>query len=254
MWVAAHPDDESFAGAILAKASLRCGNPVHFVILTRGEGGEDCRGGEPATDLGAVRAEELGRVVDLYRATLRLEGLFNAPLPFKSFPKRDELARIWSKDVDPARIIAEEIRSFRPDILLTFAPVHGTTGHPEHELASRFAMAGVRMAADAGSDLSGGPHRVPNVYFVINRYPAFRVLGRLVGLKPDPFEATEIFDARQPCIDGKRCNEVMADNTLPHATQNKDMRAMRFVARRIHRIYLRRSDPFTELWDPFEPA
>lgn len=248
MWVAAHPDDECFVGAVLAKAALGCGCPVHFVVLTEGEGGGDRRAVKTPEPLGEVRAAELRKVAALYRATLRQERFFNAPLPMSSFPKRDALARRWAEAKDPAMVVAEEIRAFRPDLLLTFAPVHGATGHPEHELASRFAMAGVRLAADPAAALAGEPYRVANVAFLLHRYWWLVPL----GMRMDPFRATEELDGRQRVPDGRTCLEVMAANTLPHETQSADMGMMRAVSKLMRRVALRRVDPFTEMWDPYE--
>ncbi len=217
MWVAAHPDDESFVGPILAKAAVAHENPVHFVVLTHGEGGLDARSGQRPEDLAALRAKELGEVVRRYGVTLRLERFFNAPLPMSSFPSRDELARIWSKEGDPAGIVAEEIRKFRPDVVLTFSPVHGATGHPEHTAASRFAMEGIRRAVGDDEGLTGEPFRVPHCYAMLNRY----WFARLFGAKLDPLEPTETFKARQPCKDGRTCVQIAADYTRPHETQRK---------------------------------
>lgn len=255
LWVAAHPDDESFAGAILAKASLRQGNPLHMVVLTRGEGGEDARAGTEAPEgLGYVREAEMQQVARLYGATLQIERFWNAPLPVESFPPRHEIAARWAAHRDPTTWIAEAIRTFRPEILLTLAPRYGGTGHPEHQLAARFATAAVRLAAGEDAALPGEPHRVENVYFVLNHYRWIRALRPLLRMTLDPFPATETFDARQPCVGKRSCAQVMADNTRPHLTQNNDMRMMRWAARLIRTCYLHRTDPLEEALDPFEPA
>jgi LmbE family N-acetylglucosaminyl deacetylase len=250
LWVGAHPDDESFAGAVLAKASLKCGCRLHFLVLTRGEGGEFPKNLQDGRDLGVVRSDELQEVVRLYRATLELEGWFNASLPVDSFPYRHELAARWAEDAgeDPALRVARTVREFRPDVVITFAPEFGATGHPEHQLASRFTSAGIRLAEDAGAALDAAPHRVPHTYYMLNRYRRLR----LMGMKMDPREPTEAFDGRQECVDGRSCFQVMAANTLPHHTQNNDMRLMRLLSRFFHKVHLYKADPFTEIHDPYE--
>lgn len=248
LWVAAHPDDESLAGPILAKAGPRLGNPVHLLVLTRGEGGECCLPDGCQPDLAAVRAEEMKEVASLYRATLEHDRYWNAPLPVESFPRRHEIARRWAdENGDPAARIARTIRDFRPDVLLTFAPVHGFTGHPEHQIASRFAMAAVRLAAGPDASLAGSPHRVASCYFCLNRYWIARLLG-----SEDPLPWTEAFDARQPCIEGKSCVEVASEFTRPHRTQDRDMGTVRLVYGFVRSTYLHRVDPFVEVHDPFE--
>jgi LmbE family N-acetylglucosaminyl deacetylase len=249
LWVAAHPDDESFAGGILAKAGPRCGNPLHFLVLTRGEGGESCLPSGIPEDLGAVRSREIARVAELYGATLEQESFFNAGLPVTSFPYRHEIARRWREHKDPALVVARTIREFRPDIVLTFAPDYGSTGHPEHQLTSRFVTAGIRLAAESDRRLPGRAHRVPNTWYLLNKF----WFTRLDGKGYDPLPWTEAFPVRQPCIGGWSCADVMAEFTHPHLTQAADMGMMRRVAGAIHNLYLYRVDPFVEVKDPYEP-
>ncbi len=250
MWIAAHPDDESFAGAILARASLYHGCPLHFLVLTRGEGGERCLPGLPGEDVPTQRSREIAEVARLYNASLELRSYFNAPLPVESFPPRHEIGRRWVEQGDPARVIAASIRNFRPDIVLTLAPEVGGTGHPEHQLTARFAMAGARLAASAESDLPEPPHRVSKSYFLVSKYWFMRRFGG--GYDPRPW--TEAFDVHLPCIGRMTCADVMAEHTRPHRSQDNDMAAMRRVAGLIHRIYLHETDPFGPQPDPLEPA
>ena len=248
MWVAAHPDDESFAGPILAKTSLKCGNPLYLMVLTRGEGGECNLPGKDLPDVGTIRAQEMQRVAQLYGAELQQVGYFNAGLPVSSFPRRHELAQKWSSQGDPVQDIALAIRSFRPDVLLTLAPDYGGTGHPEHQITSRFATAAIRLAADGSANVKGKPHRVTNTYYLVNKY----WFTRFFGEGNDPLPYTESFDARQACCRGMTCADIMGEHTKPHRTQANDMGMMRRVARVIHRVYLYRVDPFNEVKDPFE--
>ena len=248
MWCAAHPDDESMMGPVLAKAGPGLGLPLYFLVLTHGEGGECCIPGGCHPDLATVRAGEMKQVAQAYRAELQMERFWNAPLPVESFPARHDLAKKWHDEGDPARLCAVAIRRFRPDVLLTFHPDTGFTGHPEHQIMARFAGAGARLAADAARDLDGLPaHRVPAMYYGLNRYFPFRWLGQ-----GDPGIYTDRFDARQPCSGGKNCAQVMAELTKFHRSQDKDMRQIRILCRLIRDVFLYRVDPFTEIKDPFE--
>ena len=59
LFVAAHPDDETFnAGGILA-AAARNGQTVIVVTATKGEGGVQDESRWPADSLGDIRAKEL---------------------------------------------------------------------------------------------------------------------------------------------------------------------------------------------------
>lgn len=250
MWVGAHPDDESFCGSLLAYASLKAGAPMHFVVMTRGDGGGAAIPIPEGKTVADVREGELRKVAELYKATLALNSFHNAPLPVESFPKRQELLEMWKAKEDPVAWIAREIRAFRPDIVLTFSPIYGATGHPEHQLTSRLATAAVRMAADETAALGNAPHRVAHTYYVLMRYWFLR----LIGMRFDPIPYTETFEIKQPCVDGLSCFQVMADNTLPHETQRPDMGAMRGLSSLLHRQMLYRVDPWTEIYDPAEPV
>ena len=248
LWVAAHPDDECFSAGTLAYASIRCKNPLHMLVLTRGEGGEFPKALQDGRALGEVREAEMHEVARRYGAELEMERYFNASLPTSSFPMRHELAARWAERSDPARRIAQTIRRFRPDVLITFPPEYGATGHPEHQLASRFATAGVRLAAEEDPELEGAPHRVPYTVYMLHRYKALR----FVGMDMDPREANELFDARAPCVDGLTAIRKMAELTWPHQTQKNDMRMIRLFSRFMRVGHLYRADPFTEIHDPCE--
>ncbi len=250
MWVGAHPDDESLVGSIFAKAGPKMQNPLLFFVLNHGDAGE-CNLPEGChPDVKSVRGEEMKYVAALYRAQLQHESYFNAPLPVESFPPRHEIARIWREQGDPALKIARSIREFRPDVLITFDPDHGFTGHPEHQLTSRFATLAERMAADPAIEIDGlQPFRVANTYYAINRYWIFVMLGRA-----DPGPYSETFDAQQECLDGQKCRDVMAEYTKAHRTQARDMGMVRKVKWMIDDVYLLRVDPWSEIKDPYEPA
>jgi LmbE family N-acetylglucosaminyl deacetylase len=248
MWCAPHPDDECFPGSILARASIYHGNQLYFMIMTHGDGGECClkTGCEP--DVMTVRGQEMKKAARIYRATLQHEQFFNAPLPVSSFPKRHEIFEIWKKHKDPIRVIAKSIRSFQPNLLFTFHPDWGATGHPEHQLTSRLATAAVRQAADPNVEIDGlKTHRVERVYYMVNRVWLFILFGRA-----DPGPVTEVFDAGLPAKFGTSCVDFMAKATLVHRTQYNDMSTVRSNRGFFDELCLRQVDPFTEISDPAE--
>ncbi len=250
MWIAAHPDDESLAGSIMAKAGPKLGNPLYMLVLTHGDGGECGLPEGCYPDVATVRGEELKQVAKLYGAELEHHYYWNAPLPTETFPPRHKIAEKWTAtNGDPAVKIAKSIRQFKPDIVLTFSPIHGFTGHPEHQIASRFATAGIRLAAKADADVPGEPFKVANTYYALNRYWITKLIGSY-----DPLPYTEKFDARQPCINDLLCIDVAAEFTRPHRTQANDMGAVRKLAKFLQYIYLHRTDPFTDIYDPYEPV
>ncbi|MBP7382459.1 PIG-L family deacetylase [Myxococcota bacterium] len=248
MWIAAHPDDECFCGSILARASIHYGNPLQFVLMTRGDGGECCRpqGCEP--DLATVRAGEMQKVADLYRGGLAMESYFNAPLPVESFPKRHVLHGMWKEHRDPMEYLVGQIRAFKPDLVLTFEPTYGATGHPEHQLTSRLAFNAVRLAADPAF-AGEAPHKVERTYFLLNRFWLLRLAGAA-----DPGPVSEVFDATVKATDVMSCVDFMVYATRLHETQANDMGTVRKLRFAFNNLSLRRVDPFTQSWDPDEPA
>lgn len=250
MWVGAHPDDEILVGALMAKSSLVYGNPLFFLIMNHGDGGDCCLPEGCNPDVSTVRGQEMVRVAELYHAQLQHEYFYNAPLPVSEFPKRHEIAEIWRKYKDPTQVCAKAVRSFRPDVLFTFSPDFGATGHPEHQLASRFATAGIRAAADPEYKIDQlPPHRVGKVFYGLNRHWLMVLFGR-----SDPEVPMEVWDATQPCINGRNCRDTMAEFTKPHRTQANDMGAVRRLKRLMGKVYLYQTDPFTDIKDPFQPV
>jgi len=249
MWVAAHPDDECFPGGLLARSSIHYGNPLAFVVMTHGDGGECCRpeGCEP--DLATVRGQEMARVARMYRARLYHHRYWNAPLPVSSFPPRREILARWRAQGDPLGDIVRAVREFRPDLLVTFDPFVGATGHPEHQLTARLAVLAVRQAADASvatGDLP--PHQVSWTLLQQNRFWVFRL-----GGGGDPGPVTHSFDASLPVAPGLSCADFMAEATRLHRTQENDMGMVRRVkSAGFLALHFRRVDPRRDFFDPEE--
>ncbi|MCA9555500.1 MAG: PIG-L family deacetylase, partial [Myxococcales bacterium] len=227
MWVGAHPDDESLVGSALARACVGLQRPCALVVMNRGGGGECLRKGGCAPTLGEVRAREMVLVARAYDAELHHFDYFNAPLPVSSFPSRPELGRRWVEEGDPAARIEQVILRFKPTVLLTFDPNNGFTGHPEHQLASRFALDAVRRAAGHG-------HAVANVYLGLNRFWMYRALGA-----GDPAVPTEAFDTHARCGPvNTPCLDVALAATRAHRSQAGDMGRVRSLRPQLGQVYL----------------
>ncbi|MCB9785327.1 MAG: PIG-L family deacetylase [Deltaproteobacteria bacterium] len=229
LWCAAHPDDEFLFGSLLCRATLHHGRSVRAVILTHGDGGESAidLAGEP---LGDVRAREMAAVAEALHLDLELHDLWNAPLPSSTFPTLEQLWARWSEDADPVELVTRAILDARPQVVLTFGPEHGATGHPEHRLAARITTAAVRAAAERG-------HEVPRLYYVLKHHWLWRIVR---DADPGPYD--EVFDGSLPCADGRRCIDVLCDATTLHRTQRRDMAAFRRARRLFTRVALRRVD------------
>lgn len=249
MWVAAHPDDECFPGGLLARSSIYYRNPLAFVVMTHGDGGE-CglpEGCEP--DLATIRGREMARVARMYRARLYHHRYWNAPLPVSSFPPRREILARWRAQGDPLLDIVTAIRDARPDLLVTFDPFVGATGHPEHQLTARLAVLAVRQAADPSVATPGlAPYRVARTLLQQNRFWVFRL-----GGGGDPGPVTDTFDASLPAAPGLSCADFMAEATRLHRTQEHDMGMVRrVVSAGFLTLCFRRVDPWRDFFDPEE--
>ncbi|MFO0728671.1 MAG: PIG-L family deacetylase [Myxococcota bacterium] len=242
LWVGAHPDDESLAGPILARACRDQKRPCTLLVMNHGDGGECLRWPNCHPGLATVRGEEEAEVARRYHAKLIHLYHFNAPLPFDSFPRREALAARWIREGDPTITVAEVIRDFRPTVLLTFDPEGGFTHHPEHQLASRFAMAGAALAGAQDSRLKGAPYTVPHAYEILNHYwPS------VISFRADPGEPTEVFDTHVPCgSPGRTCLDVALRITHAHQTQARDMRTIRLLRPQMGYLYVRAVTPAEE--------
>ena len=128
MMVVAHPDDESIIGGVLARLA-REGHHVRLVIATDGKYGTRATSIPEGDELGAVRRQEsrcaakaLGIPPPIFLSIDRLDTR-NGVRPFLDGRKKF------------LALLAEQLATTRPDVLLTFGP-DGEYGHPEHIVAS----------------------------------------------------------------------------------------------------------------------
>ncbi len=224
LWVGAHPDDESLAGALLARACVGENRPCYFLVMTHGEGGECLLRDGCRPDLGTLRGEEMKLAAGAYGAQLEHHRFFNAPLPTESFPSIEELAKRWRAKGDPVGLVAGAIDRFKPTIVLTFDPEGGFTGHPEHKLTARFTLEAIKRAK----------HRVDAVYFFLNHYWPYRMTGAA-----DPSEPTDIVDAHISC-GSKPCLDLAHQASRAHRSQRADMALLRWTRPLWGWSYLRR--------------
>ncbi len=165
--VFAHPDDESFcAGGTLARYAA-LGAEVMVVSATRGEAGQ-IRSAGVATrhTLGQVREQEL------YLACQRL-GVQHAVCLDYGDGRLQEV----DQDVLIGEIV-QIIRSFRPDVVITFGP-DGGYGHPDHIAISAATTAACVRSGEghhSSSQLAAGlaPHRPAQLFY--SHFPQKRQL------------------------------------------------------------------------------
>ena len=184
--VFAHPDDETFcAGGTLARYVAQ-GAEAMVVSATRGDAGQirDARAATRRT-IGAVREREL-------RLACERLGVQHA----RCLDYGDGTL----KDID-RRALAEEIvrtiRTFRPDVVITFGP-DGAYGHPDHVAISDATTLAFALAGDAAhfpEQLGAGgvlhtPGRLYHSYFPRGRLLLFERLVKWLNERTSPFEGS----------------------------------------------------------------
>ena len=174
----AHPDDEAFpVGGVLA-AHANNGVEVRLITATLGEEGEIRKEGAATKQtLGEVRRVELAAAVD----ALGLAG--HTVLDYRDSGMAGDAANSHPRALvnAEASLLVErlvlEIRSFRPQVVLTFEP-GGLYGHPDHIAICQHTTRAFHLAADPNAypdQLAGpvAPHR-PDRLFYSARPKGFR--------------------------------------------------------------------------------
>ena len=193
----AHPDDEAFTASGVLAASTARGVQVRLVCATCGEEG-DIRQPDVATreTLGKVRHEELRRscqVLSLQEPIMlgyRDSGWGDSPAQYHPD------AFVQAPPLQVVGRLVEEIRRFKPHIVLTFEP-DGVSGHKDHKAISRHTTTAVHAASDSAAfpeQRQAGlfPYHPPRLFYVA-RLQGYRMrlatLLRQAGLEvpwPDP--------------------------------------------------------------------
>jgi LmbE family N-acetylglucosaminyl deacetylase len=157
MVVTAHPDDEasSFGGTL--RLYHERGVETCVICLTPGQAATHRGGARNDHELGALRRQEFAAACNV----LRVSRWIVLDYPDGQL-HRLELQRVVSD-------LTLRIREFRPQVLLTFDPAGGVTGHTDHTMASVFATLAFHWAGRSNrfpDQLSGAlsPHRIQKLY------------------------------------------------------------------------------------------
>ena len=160
----AHPDDEAFpVGGALAAHAAR-GVQIRLITATRGEEGEIRQAGSATRDtLGAVRRVELARAArilglqDHVVLHYRDSGMAGTP------PNEHPQAFVNAVAEVVIERLVEEIRRFRPQVVLTFDPA-GLYGHPDHIAIHEYTKEAFQRASD--------PKPIPSILSTVLRHTA----------------------------------------------------------------------------------
>jgi len=163
MVVTAHPDDEagSFGGSLCLYRER--GAETCVICLTPGQAASFRGGAQNDTDLAALRRKEFAAACDLLKVSRGIvldytDGQLH----------RLEMQRVVSD-------LVLHMREFRPQVLLTFDPAGGVTGHTDHSMVSIFATLAFHWAGRDNrfpDQLSGSitPWRIQKLYYATNNF------------------------------------------------------------------------------------
>jgi LmbE family N-acetylglucosaminyl deacetylase len=151
--VVAHPDDECFAfGGAIALATER-GVEVSVVCLTDGQAAKNRGDAKSGAELGRMRREEFAASCEVLGvANYELLDYQDAQLEFADFSRA-------------AGRIVERIRSFKPNVVVTFGLDGALNTHPDHTMVSAFTNAAFHWAASSKRYPELGPtHHADRLY------------------------------------------------------------------------------------------
>ena len=163
--VFAHPDDEQLVTGLVTAAKKE-GAFVAQITVTRGEAGHQVPVVARQSELGIIRwAEELKAGFALGVDEQQVWDYPDSGVP--DVPLADLTARI-----------EKAIRRYRPDLVVTFWPASGATGHKDHRRVGLATLLAVQAVHDAPQGGYAGP---ANIAFPLTPSKAMRKFGGETG-------------------------------------------------------------------------
>lgn len=235
--VMAHPDDETFGvGGTLALYARR-GAEVRLVCATRGEVGSAPPDYKGFSSVGEMREAELRCAAGLLGlAEVRFLGYRDSGMP--GTPDNNHPQALAAAALEAvAGDLVRYIRSFRPQVVVTFDPFGGY-GHPDHIAVNRATAEAFRLAGEPAFTAGGlAPYAPQKLYFhTFSRKalrPAVRAL-RLIGQDPSRFGKNRDIDLTaiaaqdfpvHAAIDIRSVQDVKEKASACHASQGGGMQA-----------------------------
>ena len=231
--VTAHPDDEAgnFGGTLLLYHGR--GVETYVICLTPGQAASHRGGARTDQELASLRRKEFSTSCGVLKVT-RGEVL--------------DYADAQLHRVDLNGVVAEltrRMREIRPQVVLTFGPEGGVTGHSDHAMAGVFASLAFQWAGRSNrfpEQLQNGvaPHRGQKLYYstslltIPNRQPvsqppatAFIEIGEFLEGKIAAFQAHKSQAPLFPILEravrqrGAREEFHLAATTTPQAIERE---------------------------------
>src|ERR1051325_9107704 len=138
----AHPDDDD--GSMLVYVARGRGERTVMQTLNRGEGGQNKFGTELFDELGVLRTLELTEADRYYGVEQR----FTRVVDYGFSKNADETFQKWGGHDTALADIVREIRTFRPDVIVSRFDGSGRDGHGNHQAAGILSREAFKAAAD----------------------------------------------------------------------------------------------------------
>jgi LmbE family N-acetylglucosaminyl deacetylase len=142
MFIAAHPDDET--AGVLPYLSRGLHAQTAVLTLTRGEGGQNLISSDLFDALGLLRTGELLAADEYYG----VRQYFTRAFDFGFSKSSDETLQKWDRTA-VLNDMVRAIRSFRPDIIVSFWQGNSKDGHGHHQASGILAREAYRLAGDS---------------------------------------------------------------------------------------------------------
>ncbi len=158
MCVTAHPDDEAggFGGSLRLYHDR--GVETCVICLTSGQAATNRGGMKSDSELSAIRRKEFAAACEILKVDLPV---------ILDYPD----GQLYRQDLH--KVVGDltmYLRKFRPQVLMTFGPEGGLTGHPDHSMASIFSTLAFQWAGRSNrytDQLKDGitTHRTQKLYY-----------------------------------------------------------------------------------------
>ena len=163
--VFAHPDDEQTVNGLFFRAKQRDGAYTAMITATQGEAGHQTPVVARQEDLGDIRKAEA--LKNSFNLGVDRHVVWDYPDGGVPDADADELV---------ARVV-DEMQRVRPDVVVTFWPESGATGHADH-----MEMGRITELAIAELEASGGPYTGPDhLVYTISPSGALAAFGGETG-------------------------------------------------------------------------
>lgn len=157
--ITAHPDDEAggFGGTLALYAER--GVEISVVCLTAGTAARNRGGAKTDAELAEMRTRELGDSCRLLGVEhWEVLGYQDGHLAEAELPK-------------VVGDLVKRMREFRPQVVITYGPDGGITGHLDHAMAGVFATVAFQWAARSDQhSVMGSPYAPQKLYYATTGY------------------------------------------------------------------------------------